>query len=477
MKKKDQTYQNRLEALILRHENATREGRSEYFDVDELEMLIDHYMESDQYETAQAIVQLGISLHPNNTNLIIDQAKIHLFVGNIKEAESLATYLQKIEPTNMDVQILEGQLLLANGKKEEAKVLFDNIIKQDIDFTYDVAYAYFDAFDYASATDLFEKELKLHPKDAQDILFDLAFCYQQGNDLDKAISTYEKFLDEDPYSKDTWFNLGQIHLFRGDLEKAIEALDYAYIVGNDYQALLQKGNVLFQSGKLQSAIEAYEEYISSQGRVPFVIVFLGECHEKIGAYAKAKEYYSEALSNDPTNTSALCGMCICLMEQDEYEKGIQFIDRAIEIDPTLAEAWLYKAEGHLNLGDTNEALRCYEKAADLEPEMSEALFAIGNIYIDLGLYHQALHYYKRGGAIDPTNDRLPLFFAITHFKLDHVEEAHDYLVEALFKLPESRDIFFEICPEAKCHDSFISLFKGESHDNTTNDINSYLSSI
>lgn len=480
MKKKDQTYQgSRLEEIVLRYEHASNEGRSEYFDVDDLEALIDHYMEEDETATAQAIIELGLNIHPNNTNLKIAKAKVALFIGQAKEAEKLATLLQTIEPDNLDVKILMGQVLLYHNKKEEAKSLFDSILKQDIDYTYDIAYAYFDSFDYESAKVYFEQELKLHPdKGEQDILFDLAYCYQQKDDLKSAGEIYEKLLDEDPYSKDAWFNLGQIHFVNNDLEKAIEAFDYAYIVGNDFQALLQKGNALFQSGKLQSAIEAYKEYADANGRPSFVIVFMGECHEKIGEFEQAKAFYSEALRSDPNNTAALCGLCICNMEQDEYEKGLQFIDRAIEIDPVLAEAWLYKAEGHLNLNDTDEALRCYKKAAILDPEMSEAMFAIGNIYIDKGEYDNALEFYKSGAEIDHSNNKLPLYFAITYFKLGDLEQAHDYLIDAVLGTPESKEIFFEICPEAKSNDAFISLFKTESdNDSTANDINSYLSNI
>lgn len=480
MKKKDQAYKgSRLEEIVLRYESALQEGRSEYFDVDDIEALIDYYMEDEQVATAQTITEFGLSLHPNNTNLKIAQAKIDLFIGHVKESEEIAAFLQTLEPDNLDIKVLVGQLLLFRGKKEEAKVLFDDVIRQDADYTYDVAYAYFDTFDYDTALLYFEQEIKLHPiKDELDVLFDMAYCHQQRNDLEKSINLYEKLLDEDPYSKDAWFNLGQIHFFNENLEKAIEAFDYAFIVGNDYQALLQKGNALFQSGKLQSAIEAYQEYADNNGRPPFVIVFIGECYEKTGQFEKAKSYYTEALRTDVNNTNALCGMCICHMEQDEYEKGIQFIDRAIEIEPTLAEAWLYKAEGHLNLNDTDEALRCYKKAASLDPEMAEALFAIGNIYIDKGEYAMALQYYKKGAEIDRGAEKADLYFAISYFKLGEIEQAHDHLIEAVLRVPESKEIFFEICPEAKEHIAFISLFKAESNnDNAANGINSYFSNL
>ncbi|MBO4804485.1 MAG: tetratricopeptide repeat protein [Paludibacteraceae bacterium] len=478
MKKKDQTYQDSsTEDIVLRYENAQKEGRSEYFDVDDLEVLIDHYMEKNKVDTTQAIIQLGLTLHPCNTDLTIAKAKVALFIGQIRESEEIAAHLQQVEPENLDVQLLSGQILLCRGMQNEAKALFDKILQKDREYIYDIAYAYFDAGDYTNAIPFFEQELQRHPaKEELEVLFDLAYCHQQRNDWKKAVALYEKLLDEDPYSKDAWFNLGQIYFIQNDLEKATEAFDYAYIVGNDYQALLQKGNALFQSGKLQSAIESYKEYADANGRAAFVIVYIGECYEKMGDFEQAKIFYSEALRSEPTNTSALCGLCICHMEQDEYEKGLQFIDHAIEITPTLAEAWLYKAEAHLNLNDTDEALRCYKKAADLDPEMSEAMFAIGNIYIDKGEYATALEYYQKGANIDHGNDKIPLYLAITHFKLGETELAYNYLGEAIAQDAEFQNIFFEICPEAKQVKEFSQLFQPTHGDDESSDnVKSYFS--
>lgn len=449
-----------MEEIVLRYETATKENRTEYFDADDVESLIDHYMEKEQFETALAVARFGISIHPYNTSLKIMQAKIALFIGDTGEAERIAHLVRSMEPDNLDLKVLMGQILLSNGRKEEAKALLDSIMKQDADYTYDVAYAYFDSFEYDMATVLFEKELKLHPvKDVQELLFDLAYCYQQRNDLEKAIGMYERCLDEDPYSKDAWFNLGQIHHFKGDLEKAAECLDYAYVVGNDYQALLQKGNVLFQNGKLQSAIEAYEEYIEVNGRPPFVIVFIGECYEKMGDYAKAQAYYSEALSAEPSNVSALCGMCVCLIAQDECGRGLQFIDRAVEVDPALAEAWLYKGEAHLRLDELDVALRCYEKAADLDPEMSEALFSIANVLVDKGDAGRALEFYQKAEKLDPTNEKMPLYYAIAYFKMGETERARDYFLYALFRTNKAKEDFFEVCPDAKSNELFAAFCK------------------
>ena len=130
MKKKDQAYKgSRLEEIVLRYESALQEGRSEYFDVDDIEALIDYYMEDEQVATAQTITEFGLSLHPNNTNLKIAQAKIDLFIGHVKESEEIAAFLQTLEPDNLDIKVLVGQLLLFRGKKEEAKALFNGIMK------------------------------------------------------------------------------------------------------------------------------------------------------------------------------------------------------------------------------------------------------------------------------------------------------------------------------------------------------------
>ncbi|MFA6778343.1 MAG: tetratricopeptide repeat protein [Paludibacteraceae bacterium] len=459
MKKKDQTYsEDHLDSTIRRYENSLLIGKDEYFDVDDIEALIDHYMEEDKQDTAMDIARLGLSIHPGNTDVKVMQARLFLDCGKVEEAEMLSELLKSVEPNNPDVILLEGEVFLSKGMSDEAKKLFLKAISEDESYNYNVAYAYFANANYNEAIPYFEKEIKKDPTGDMDMVADTAFCYQQTEQTEKAIALYEKELDIDPYMKDAWFNLGQLYFAQENFDKSAESFDYAHIVGDDEQALLQKGNAFFQGNKLQCAIDAYKEYAATGDEAKKIaLVFIGECYEKMSDIEKAKEYYEEAIADDETNIGALSGLCICCLEQNEYEKSIKYADLAIALDPSIAENWMYKAEGALNLNLLDIALSCYKKANELAPSFAEPLFAIGNIYIDIGNYEKALDYYNKGSMIDKTVDKISLYYAITYFKKGNHVLAHDYLIAAILKDSETKDIFFDICPEAKEIDLFKNL--------------------
>jgi tetratricopeptide (TPR) repeat protein len=463
MKKKDQTYsEDHLESTIQQYEKSILDGKDEYFDVDDIEALVDYYMENGESEKALKVVQLGISIHPNNADIKIAQAKIFLFTEKADEAELIYEYLATIEPDNCDIKILGGEIKLLHGEETEANKMFSDLIEEDSDYTCDVAYAYYDNFFYKEAIIYFEQEIEKETFKNVEVNFitDAAFCYQQLGQESKAIALYEKLLDEDPYCKEAWYNLGQLYFSAENYDKAVEAFDFAYVVGNDPQNLLQKGNALFQGNKLQTAIETYSAYgeTGSDAR-KIALVFIGECYERMNDYDKAKEFYEKAISEDPNNLGALSGMCICCLEQNDYKEGIEYAERAIAIDPELPENWMYKAEGKLNLGNVDEALACYLKASELAPNFAECLFSIGNIYIDKGDYDKALEYYNRGSEINKDADKIALYYAITFYKKGDFLQSHTYLIESILKDPETRTIFFDICPEAKEDSLFKNLFE------------------
>lgn len=56
---------------LIKYEQMLADQSNAYFDVEEMEEIIDHYMEQEQLDDALDACQFGLSQHPNEASLLI----------------------------------------------------------------------------------------------------------------------------------------------------------------------------------------------------------------------------------------------------------------------------------------------------------------------------------------------------------------------------------------------------------------------
>jgi len=333
MKKNDHIFSgDRLKEMVHRYERSVKENHNDYFDVDELEAIIEHYIFKKKFKNASRVISFGQKLHPDSMVLKTEQVALFMEIDENEKALLLIDNLLLVEPDNIELLFLKGEILLALEKNEDAKKIFVQIMESesnDSDIYLDIAYLYIEKTDFETAIVFLEKGFNISPEDP-DIWFEQAFCYEQTGERQMAIQIYNNILDVNPYSNEAWFNLGQLFFLEEEYEKAAEAFDFAYVTGNnDHGALLQKAHALFQCDKFQKALEEYDEYARLVAYTSFSYVYIGECYEKMEDFDSAKKMYQLALEKDPQNADAWTGLCICSMEQEQFAESLTY-RRSIE---------------------------------------------------------------------------------------------------------------------------------------------------
>lgn len=438
--------------IIGRYENSVKAGKLGYFEVDELETIINHYLDDSRPEEAMNAVNFGRKLHPNSTMLLTKQAKLFFETGQTEKALSIIDHVQKIDSCDEDALLLKGEIFLRKGLTQEAMSIFKemerNAGKDDSCTFLNIAYVMNDCQRFDDALRFLEKADAIDPNNT-DILFEKTYSLEQKEEYDEAINTYNRILDIDPYSNEAWFNLGQLLSYQGQYNKAVEAFDYAYtITPKDYQSLFQKANVLFLCEKYQEAAAAYEEYSDFTGETSSTCILIGECLEKMSDYANAEALYKRAYNMDEKNIDALKGLCVCSLDQENPEEALHIADKAIQLAGESSELLIYKAEALVFLEKIDKAIKCYKRALDLDPCQVDVLIALGNLHVDTGQYEIALHYYQQAKTIQNDADKLPLLLAITFYKLQDYQMCVKHLHESLESNDQTLDIFYEFCPEA-----------------------------
>jgi len=436
--------------IIQRYEQFLTGGATGYFDVEELESIVEFYLRRGRTKDCSKALEFGLQLHPNSNALKTKRAKIYLATGDNKKAFRILDSLT--ETNDYEVVLLKIEVLIKMNRFHDAKILSRQLLTEettDLDnVCLDIAFIYLSRGEYAEALELLEKGDAIDGGNV-DLLFELAFCYEQNEDYEKAIKTYNRILDIDSYTDEAWFNLGQIYFALQEFPKALEAYDFALTIDdNDSLTCLQKGHVHFQLDQFEKAIESYLEYKKMTSNIWETEIFIAECYEKMERYDESIAYYQQSLDAQPKNYDALTGIGICLLEQEKFAESKAFIERALAIDAEASDAWVYLAEALIGLDDTDNALLAYLKSISLDYNQADTLMAIANIYLEKGEYNTALRYYLDAQEQDDTLEYIDLFIGVAHFKNDNIIESIPYLQKAVRENEQAAELFLELCPEA-----------------------------
>jgi Tetratricopeptide repeat. len=233
--------------LVERYERNLSEGRPGYYDVDELEELSDFYLKRGKHQESSNVVEMGLRLHPNSSILLLKRATLYLEVGEPKRALQIIDRLPVHD--DIDANLVRAEVYMQLDRKEEALQLLHRVMEEENTdksaLCLDISGILVEVGMHREAVEFLLDALRYDEKNI-DLLFELAYSYEQVEDTPQAIKTYHRILDIDPYSSETWFNLGQANFNESLYAEAIEAYDYAIVINpNDLLAQLQKAHFLF----------------------------------------------------------------------------------------------------------------------------------------------------------------------------------------------------------------------------------------
>ncbi len=93
---------------ILRFEKMLKNNEFYFFDVDEFEGLIDHYIEIGNPKHALKAVEMGCEQHPSAFSLLLYKAQLLASTHKPRKALEVLNKVEAVEPNNIDVLLIKG---------------------------------------------------------------------------------------------------------------------------------------------------------------------------------------------------------------------------------------------------------------------------------------------------------------------------------------------------------------------------------
>jgi len=159
-----------------------------------------------------------------------------------------------------------------------------------------------------------------------------------------------------------------------------------------------------------------------------------------GQLHQAEGIYTEILSIDARNISALHQLGVVMIQTQRLERGLELFDKALALKPDFADALNNRGIALKELRRFGEAVASYEKALAFKPDYAEALSNRGVALQELKRLDEALRSFDKALAIRPNYvDALNNRGAVLR-ELDRLDEALTCFDKALAFKPDDPNI-------------------------------------
>ncbi|SEF85018.1 tetratricopeptide repeat protein [Parabacteroides chinchillae] len=299
---------------------------------------------------------------------------------------------------------------------------------------------------YGEAAEEYEELIKEYP-DKAELYYYLADAYTQSGDIGKAIDAYdslesiigmnealsmqkyklynqlekqdeafrevEKLADKYPMEARYQIILGDLHLEKKEMEKAlayyqkaheVDPLNPYYIVSmaNYYEATDNK-----TAAEEQIRTALVNEKLDVETKVNILSRYILKLQQTKQGTESANQLFQTLLEQHPEDIDLKLMYGGLLLAQGKNEEAKFQFQLVTEMEPDNAGAWQQLLNLALKSEDIPEVMRICNKCIELFPQSPEYYFYLGIAYYQQGKYQEALNAYYTGLNIIP-KENLPL---------------------------------------------------------------------
>ena len=434
---------------LSKFESMLKTNKVLFFDSEEFEDIILHYLDMGKSNLAKKALKLGLEQHPKSTGLKLVQVEMLIYDDKLDIAEKMLNELYAIEPTNEEIYIQKANIYSKRDKHEMAV----DLLKTALEYTDDQAdvynligmeYLFMDNLELAKEN--FKKCLEEDFED-QSALYNVVYCFEFLDQNQEAIDYLKTYIDRNPYSEIAWHQTGRLYYGLKNYELAATSFELATYIDEEFiGAYMERGKALERLKRYAEAIECYQQTIELDDPTSYALLRIGKCHERLGNKVEALKYFNKTVHEDPLLDKGWIAITDFYVRQKNFRKALYFVNKALAIDDQNRLYWKRFATINKAMNHIEEAEVGYRKAVELgDFELDTWLFWVDIMNImgenNNGILTliQALEYF-------PDQYQLEYRLAGFHFKLNEEEKGNFHLNNALRLNSKNVTILEELYP-------------------------------
>lgn len=402
------------------------------------------HMNLDNLNTAEKYLQQIITVQPDSPAVHLQLAQVYKRRNNTEAYKNELRQVILLDPDGLGVSaanelgLRDGQILMSQGKWQEAIGAFDQVLETDANNSYalvGISAALIELGNYTQAEKLL---LLLLSQDATNIRarLQLARLLVKTKRIGQAVVELERIIfvaGDTDQGQEAKLNLANIYRTQaevlgkgGDLAGAIK--QYLRAVSrdpDDVKAQLALA-AIFQRDKryYRNAVNHYEEALRVDPSNYRAWMNVGALYEKLQNYDKAMHAYSYALSNVIEDSTSLVlrlvnAIRIQVVRLQLVEKNYPWIivelQEMLEIEPNSARLNIFLSSVYTTMQEYELAIESLQNVIAIAPNNSLARYRLGVLYervsedeLALAQYRSILRAKSADNLVERARDRIPV---------------------------------------------------------------------
>ena len=184
--------------------------------------------------------------------------------------------------------------------------------------------------------------------------------FYQNKDFAKAQDLARLMIKKFPKNNLSWQILSFIHLEKGKIKDAYEALSEANKIDpKDFKVLVNLGSILFKLGKFEDAITTFKKVLKINNDNFSAYINLGTVYQKKNDFKNAELNYLKAVKINPNSQIVYNNLANTMKDLNRLDDAEINYKKALEIDPNYKKAsdnlnMLLKEKKLLNMLDNDK---------------------------------------------------------------------------------------------------------------------------
>jgi tetratricopeptide (TPR) repeat protein len=168
---------------------------------------------------------------------------------------------------------------------------------------------------------------------------------------------------------------------------------------------------------------------------------LGQCWEGEGEYARAAQWYEQAVRHRPQQVATYVRLAEVLRGRlEQPRQADQVLERLVRENKNSFHAFLARARYQAHYGSATKAAKDLERAAELAPEDAEVLIIRADLARLRGRIEEGRRLWQHGLRLFPRDPRMYLGLTRLEWQCRRPREAVACLREGLRTLPDQTDL-------------------------------------
>lgn len=434
---------------LSRFESMLKTNKVFFFDSEEFEEIILHYLDMGKASLAKKALKLALEQHPRSTGLKLVQIEMLIYDDKLDVAEKMLNELYAIEPHNEEIYIQKANIYSKRDQHEKAI----EELEKALQFTDDYAdvynlmgmeYLFMDNLELAKFN--FIRCLEVDVED-QAALYNVVYCFEFLDQQKDAIVYLENYIEKNPYSEIAWHQQGRLSYSIKNYENALRCFDYATLIDDEFiGAFMEKGKSLEKLKRFEEAIEAYERTIELEDPTSYALLRIGKCHEKLGNKAEAIKFYNQTVHEDPLLDKGWIAITDFYIRLKNFQKALFYVNKALAIDNENQLYWKRYANINRQMNFYEEAEFGYRKAVEFgDAHLDTWLFWV-DILQFLGEFDSAIQTLLQASEFFPDEYQVEYRLAGMYYMLQQNDKGKFHLTNGLRLNANNRTLLEELFP-------------------------------